>query len=139
MRTSHLCLPVPCCLDASKEHRKPSRMSIPPPVIGEEKPRLWLPVPRLPSRHGEKSKGAVRASLIGNNDVRARHRGLGLLPHGISHAAWLSSHPPPKGCVYSCAAACCCSVQIKTHLSGMNGDQGACVDGYASMHAHRQY
>lgn len=26
-----------------------------------------------------------------------RRRGLGLVPHGKSHAAWLSSRPPPKG------------------------------------------
>lgn len=35
------------------------------------------------------------------NDVGARRRGLGLVPHGKSHAAWLSLHPPPKRSVFT--------------------------------------
>lgn len=58
------------------------------------------PHPRLPNRHGGKSKGAVRASLTVNG-ISLRCRGLGLEPHGKSHATWLSSHPPPKGSVFT--------------------------------------
>lgn len=93
---------------------------------------------RLPNRHGGKSKRAVRASLIGNNDIRDRHRGLGLLPHGHMR----------HGCLHIlfrkvlCLLTCCITLLLntnKTHLSGMSENRCSCVDGYAHVHAHRRH
>lgn len=77
------------------EHRSPCNH--------REEGVLSLPPLGLPNSCGGKSKGAVSASPIGIKNVRARRRGLGLVPHGRSCAAWLSSCPPPKGAVFTCA------------------------------------
>lgn len=48
-------------------------------------------------------RGGRSCTCLPGNDVRARHRGAGVVPHGKSHAVWLSSRPPPppKGSVFT--------------------------------------
>lgn len=112
MRTSHLCLSVLGCLDASK-HQMPSRMSISPPVIREEKPCLRLPPPSdYLTGMAERAKELYVPLWLGIMTSEIGTGGWGCY-HMVTWDMVVFTSSSERFCVYSRAASHYCSIQIK--------------------------